>query len=362
MLVFVPVVVLSLGAILFRSDPATIPLGVVNDDEGIELPFAGTLNLGDRIVASLSGSETFELSTLERDEIEARLRDGSVQAILVLPSDFTARFQEERQAELDVRLEGSNPSRSQMIKGRLTESAMKALAGLAQAGMAPEGQDSPSAPELPVSISDSYLFTNESFDTMDFIAPVYIAFLAIFFVFILTCISFLRERSQGTMERLLATPATRLEIVLGYMLGLGTFALVQVSVILFFTIWALKIHYLGSLGLVFLVISLTALAGVSMGLLASAFARNEFQVMQFIPLLMFPQILLAGTFWAVEDMPVFLRPFSYAMPLTYANWALRDIMLKGYGLGDIWPDLLVMVILILILTTLGVTTMRREVV
>jgi ABC-2 type transport system permease protein len=192
------------------------------------------------------------------------------------------------------------------------------------------------------------------------LAPVYIALLAMFFVFLLTCVSFLRERSQGTMERLLATPATRLEIVLGYMLGLGRFALAQVSVILFFTIWALKIHYLGSLWLLVVVVALLALVGVSLGMLASAFARNEFQVVQFIPLLIFPQVLLGGTVWAVEEMPQMLRPFAYLLPLTYANWALRDVMLKGFGLADIWPNLLLLCLFVIVLTGLGVLTMRRE--
>ena len=145
------------------------------------------------------------------------------------------------------------------------------------------------------------------------------------------------------------------------MLGLGTFALVQVSIILFFTIWVLKIHYLGSLGLLFIVVVLLALVGVSLGMLASAFARNEFQVVQFIPLLIIPQVLLGGTFWAVEDMPGVLQPFTYLMPLTYANWALRDIMLKGFGLGDIWPNLLALFLYGVAITALGALTMRREV-
>jgi ABC-2 type transport system permease protein len=150
-------------------------------------------------------------------------------------------------------------------------------------------------------------------------------------------VAFLRERSQGTMERLLATPATRPEIILGYLGGLGLFALIQVAVILSFTIWVLKIHYLGSLALLFLVVALLALVGVGLGILASTFARNEFQVLQFIPIAIIPQGLLCGLIWPVEEMPAYLRPLAYAMPLTYANRALRDIMLKGEGLAVIWP-------------------------
>jgi ABC-2 type transport system permease protein len=295
---------------------------------------------------------------LSLDQADASLRDGTVDAVLVLPSDFSAQFAKNRQAALDLRLEGSNPSLSAGISARTAQAAMKALAGLGMAGF---GASAGGESKLPVSVNATYLYAGAEFDTMDYVAPVYIGVLVMFFVFLLTCVSFLRERSQGTMERLMATPASRAEIVLGYVAGLGLFALIQSTIILVFTIWVLKIHYLGSLALLFLIVILLAMVGVSLGILASAFARNEFQVVQFIPLVIIPQALLGGTFWAVEDMPGYLQPLAYAMPLTYANRALRDVMLKGWGLGDIWPNLLILVGVIAALMFLGACTMRREV-
>lgn len=362
LLLFAPMLVLTLGAILFRAEPALIPLGVVDEDRGMTT-LAGKVILGQGIVEELEASGAFDLVTLAPTEVEDRLRDGSVQAVLVFPEDFSAGFQVNRQAVLDLRLEGSNPSRSMAITARVTEAAMKSLAGLLASGLGMPGAAQPGGGEtsLPVTVKASYLFAGEEFDTMDFVAPVYIGFLALFFVFLLTCVSFLRERSQGTMERLLATPARRVEVVLGYMGGLGFFALIQVAVILFFTVWVLKIHYLGSLGLVFLVIALLAVVGVSLGILASTFARNEFQVVQFIPIIIIPQALLGDLFWAVEEMPLYLRPFAYLMPITYANRALRDVMLKGWGLAEIWPNLLILVGIAALLIVLGALTMRREV-
>ncbi len=363
LLLFVPMLVLTLGAILFRSQAAAIPLGVVNDDRGVTVPLLGAVALGQRIADELAAGDAFSLVTLRREEIDRALRDGTVQGVLVFPPEFSAGFQKNRQVVLDLRLEGSNPTRSAMITARVTQAAMKALAGLASAGFGLPGMASESgaAGRLPVEVKVTYLFAGQEFDTMDFVAPVFIAFLALFFVFLLTCVAFLRERSQGTLERLLATPATRLEVVLGYMLGLGLFALIQVAVILFFTVWAIGIHYLGSLALLFLVVALLAMVGVNLGIVASAFARNEFQVVQFIPLLIIPQVLLGGTFWAVEEMPGYLQPFAYLMPITYANRALRDVMLKGWGLAEIWPNLLILLGIALLLIGLGALTMRREV-
>ncbi|MFN2242223.1 MAG: ABC transporter permease [Anaerolineae bacterium] len=362
LLVVVPMLVLTLGAILFRSEQASIPLGIVNEDAGLTTPLTGKLVIGQLIVDELGSGDTFELIDVDAGETDGALRDGTVQAVLVLPESFSAEFQKNRQAILDLRLEGSNPSRSMMITARVTEAAMKAVAGLAAAEMGLPGAASAGGEvKLPVTVEATYLYAGPEFDTMDFIAPVYIAFLALFFVFLLACVAFLRERSQGTMERLLATPATRLEVVLGYMLGLGLFALMQVAIILFFTVWVLKIHYLGSLALLFLIVALLAIVGVSMGILASVFARTEFQVIQFIPLLIIPQALLSGLFWPVEEMPGYLQPLAYIMPLTYANRALRDVMLKGWGLAEIWPNLLILSGFAVLFIALGALLTRREV-
>ena len=358
-----PMLLITLGAILFRAEAAVIPLGVVNEDKGLAVPMAGTMAMGQLIVDELTAGESFTIVALSSDEIDARLRDGTIQGAVVFPSDFTAGFYQDRQAVIDLRLEGSNPTRSRQIAARVTEAAMKALAGqlLSRQGLTAGAGQTAGEAKLPVTLQTSYLYAGESFDTMDYVAPAYIAFLAFFFVFLLTCVSFLRERSQGTMERLLATPASRLEIVTGYIAGLSLFALIQVAVILFFTVWAIQIHYMGSLWLLFLVVALLAIVGVSLGILCSTFARNEFQVVQFIPLIIIPQALLSGLVWPIEEMPSYLQPFAYLMPLTYANRALRDVMLKGWGLAEIWPNLLILLIFALIIIGLGALTVRREV-
>ena len=359
LLVFVPMLVLALGAVLFRSEPKPLALGVVNEDRGRSIPLVGDFCLGDRIVESLVRGGAFDLVALERPEVDDQLRSSSVEAVLILPEDLTATFLRDQQVALDLRLEGSHPERSAILRARVTEAAMRTLAALRAPGVDAPTVDDPA--DLPVTIDATYLFAGPQFDTFDFIAPVYIAFLALFFVFLLTCVSFLRERTQGTFERLMATPAVRFEIVLGYMVGLGLFAVLQVAVILFFTIGVLRINYLGSLALLFVIVALLAVVGVNLGILASAFARNEFQVVQFIPLLIIPQALLGEVFWPVESLPAPLQRVALLMPITYANRALRDVMLRGRGLAEIWPQLAVLTGTAVVLLALGALTMRREV-
>ena len=363
-LIFIaPILVVYLGSLLFRSEPSAIPIGVVNEDQGITSPLTGSINLGQAITDELSGGDSLQVITLSPAEMEDRIRDGTVKAAILFPEDFTVSFLRNQQIEIDLRLEGSDPARSRTITGYITQSAMKTLAGLAGAGIgsAADTQEESLESTLPVSVLSTYLYGGEEFDAMDYIAPVYIALLGMFFVFLLACVALLRERSQGTMERLAATPASRFEIVLGYMLGLGLFGLIQVSVILFFSVWVIGIHYHGSLALMLVIIAIMAVVGVNLGILASAFARTEFQVLQFIPLVYIPQVLLGGTFWAVTDMPLFLQPIAYLMPIYYANISLRDVMLKGWGLAEIWPNLAVLVGFGIVLAALSQLMMRREV-
>ena len=363
LLILAPILILTLGAILFRSEPAPIPLGVVDEDRGLASPKTGTIKLGNRITDALASSDAIVMVALSRGEVDDRLRDGTVLGAIVFPEDFTVHFLQSRQTVLDLRLEGSNPARSTAITAHVTQAAMGTLAGLAEASFGGPAASGAADGEaiLPVSVRATYLYGGEAFDTMDFVAPVYVAFLAMFFVFLLACVAFLRERSQGTMERLAATPAIRIEIVLGYMLGLGLFALVQVAVILLYTVWVLGINHLGNLGLLFLVIALLAVVGVNMGILASAFARTEFQVLQFIPIVILPQVFLGGTFWHVSDLPKYLRPFAYITPLYYANNAMRDVMLKGWGLAEIWSNLAILAGIAGVLAVLSALMMRREV-
>ena len=184
-----------------------------------------------------------------------------------------------------------------------------------------------------------YLSVPDQPGLFDYLAPAGLAVVVLFFVFILTGVSFLRERLQGTLERLMASPATRADLVVGYLLGFFLFAALQLVVLLLFTIWVLGMKYRGSLGEVLAFQLLVALGSLNLGILASTWARNEFQVVQFIPLFILPQFLLGGLLWPVEQMPWYLQDLSRVMPLRYAIEGLRGIMLEGKGFSGVLPQL-----------------------
>jgi len=196
-------------------------------------------------------------------------------------------------------------------------------------------------------------------NVLDYIAPALLATLALFFSFLLTGISFLRERSQGTMERLMASPVSRLDIVVGYLFGFFVFALTQTIIILLFTIYVLDVHYYGDLWQIF-VFQVVIIAGaVNLGIFISTFARNEFQMVQFIPLIIIPQIFLCGVIWPVEQMPDYLQWLSVILPLTYGVDGLRDIMLAGKSLLDVGFELAVLAGFAIIISIVAAITLRR---
>src|SRR5208337_729621 len=105
---------------------------------------------------------------------------------------------------------------------------------------------------------------------------------------------------------------------------------------------------------------LITIVSVNLGILCSSFAKNELQAVQFIPLLILPQVFLDGMFWPISTLPSYLQVFSYVMPLTYANDALQNIMVRGYGLGSVWPDIAVLVLFAIVMIALSTLSLSKQ--
>ena len=195
---------------------------------------------------------------------------------------------------------------------------------------------------------------------LDRTAPGLIAVFVLFFTFILTGVSFLRERAQGTLERLLTTPVGRADILIGYTAGFFVLAVIQSVIVVMFTLFVLQISYQGNIWQIWAVLVLLIVVGVSLGVFVSTFARNEFQVVQFIPLLMAPQIFLSGVIAEVEKMPTALQMFAHVLPLTYAVDGLQDIMVRGDSLGSLGLELGVLALFVVALLGAAAVTVRRS--
>jgi ABC-2 type transport system permease protein len=347
-LVFVvPLVIMTILNFVLASSESNLKLAIVPPAE----PF------GSQLVSQVKSAapDKVTVSTIDRDAVDSTLRAGDADGVLIFPSDFQAQAQL-GSATVTLRVEGSNPAASAQLK----QLAGLLIASLAQA-RASAATGAPTTPNAPVvTLDTTYLFGGPEFTQTDALAPLFIGLFAFFFVFLLTAVAFLRERSQGTLERLMVSPLSRAELVLGYVTGFTLFALIQSVVILLFVVYVLRVHYLGNLPLVFLVTVTLTIAAVNLGIFLSAFARNELQVIQFIPLVLVPQALLGGLFFPVETLPIVLKQAAYVMPLTYANFALKDVMLRGQGLETIWPDLVFLVGFAAAMVVLAAISLRRQ--
>ncbi|MBD2870845.1 ABC transporter permease [Paenibacillus arenilitoris] len=322
LLIVAPLLVLSLMYLVFNGDTYEPKIGTV------QLPEAVSQTLGE------NGADVTAYDS--EAEAEEALAEREVDAIIRLDGAAPA-----------VKLEGSDPARNRAVMAAV-QKAMQAQQG---PGGSPAG-----AAQAPVI---EYLHGSEDMSSFDNFGPVLIGLFAFFFVFLIAGVSFLKERTSGTLERLLATPLRRWEIVAGYMIGFGIFTSIQAALIAGYTIGVLGSLMAGSFGCVLLIMLLLSLTALSFGTFLSAFANTEFQMIQFIPLVIVPQVFFSGLF-DLESISPWLRWLSYITPLKYGADALRGVMIRGEGWSAIAPDIGVLLALTLVFMAANVLALRKH--
>lgn len=190
------------------------------------------------------------------------------------------------------------------------------------------------------------------------LAPALLALIPFIIMFLVTSVTTLRERTSGTLERLLAMPMGKGDFLLGYAIAFGLVAAVQSALAVGLSVWALDLEVRGPVWLLMVVAVVDAVLGSALGLFVSAFARTEFQAVQFMPALVIPQILLCGLFVQRADLPPVLHRISDVLPLSYAV----DAMSKVSGDTDpaVWGDLALVAAFAVAGLVLGALTLRRQ--
>lgn len=206
-------------------------------------------------------------------------------------------------------------------------------------------------------IKESYQYGDENTSFFTSMIPVLIGFVVFFFVFLISGMALLKERTSGTLERLLATPVKRSEIVYGYMLSYGLIAIFQTAVVVLAAIWLLDVEVVGNLFNVIIVNVVLALVALAFGILLSTLAKSEFQMMQFIPLVIMPQLFFSGII-PLSSMGDWAQTVGKFLPLTYSGDAMSQIILYGRGIGDVLPNIGVLLIFLVILTILNIIGLR----
>ena len=298
LILMAPVLILSLVWLIFDGDP--YPTRVA----GVNLPTA----LQEGLEA-----EGVEVLIVEADEALALVAADEVDAVLTFGG-----------TSLHVLLEGSKPLARQAVAMSLQSAAVR---------MSP--CPSPVTPEF------EFLHGDADMAMFDDFGPVLLGFIVFFFTFLISGISFVRERTSGTLERMMATPLRRWEVVVGYVLAFTVVMTVQVILITLVSVFLLDMMLVGSIAWLLVITLLLAATALTLGMMLSAAAATEFQMIQFIPVVIVPQVFFSGLF-PLEPIDPWLRAIGTVFPLTYGAEAMREVMIRGGGWAEIWTNLAVL--------------------
>ncbi|MEI2711966.1 MAG: ABC transporter permease [Nocardioides sp.] len=196
-------------------------------------------------------------------------------------------------------------------------------------------------------------------DVFDGIAPGLLALFPMFIMFLVTSVTTLRERSSGTLERLLAMPMGKLDFLFGYALAFGLVAAVQSALAVAVSVGLLGMEMSGPVWLLTAVAVVDAILGTALGLFVSAFAQTEFQAVQFMPAVVVPQMLLCGLLVARDRLPDVLRQISDVLPLSYAVDAMKHLQ-TSTTTGPVWTDLAIVSAFAIAGLALGAVTLERR--
>ncbi|WP_125571973.1 ABC transporter permease [Lacticaseibacillus songhuajiangensis] len=219
-------------------------------------------------------------------------------------------------------------------------------------------KQAPSKKAATVKIKNHYHYGDKDTSFFDKIVPILMGFFVFFFVFLISGMALLKERTTGTLSRLLATPVRRGEIVAGYMLSYGILALVQTAIIVLATVYMMGVEIVGSLLAIMVINFLLALVALAFGILMSTFASSEFQMMQFIPIVVIPQVFFSGII-PLDSLASWVQNIAYILPLKYAGDAMNQIIMYGTSLIHLGPQIGMLLVFLVALTLLNVRGLRR---
>ncbi|WP_010630714.1 ABC transporter permease [Sporolactobacillus vineae] len=249
----------------------------------------------------------------------------------------------------------------QVMKKMMAALHLYAPGTLAQIQKQAPKQTRPAAMQTPekVSLDLSYLHGNNSLNTFDAFGPAMVGIFVFLFIFMIGGVSFLRERTTGTLDRLMASPIKNYQIIWGYMIGFGLFVIVQSFILTCYLVYVLNIYNVGSLFDVLMIVFILSFSALSLSILLSTAAKNELQMFQFIPLVIVPQVFLSGLF-PIDTLPKWVQVIGDLMPIHYSTEALRNIMIRGTGFAGWWLDGLVLVLFSVVFITINIIAIRRS--
>ncbi len=315
-MLILPALAMVLFGYSFSGDITDVRIAFVDED--------GT-DLTASILDNLQSDDAFEVTALGAvEDPEKLLLDEGYTAVIRIPDKFTSLYYAHfamgvatsAQGTIDLTLDESDPQIANTVRMGLADAVMD----LGEGG--------------PVDIETRELYGVE-IRFIDSFAPAIMGFVVMLISTVLTLLSVVREKVDGTFSRVWVSPVRRTEFIIGYVIAFGLIALVQSLIVLSIGKLVFDLVINGAVAWAFVCTILFAVGSVGLGTLLSSLAQTESQAIVFFPLVLLPSVLLSGMMWPIQAIPPLLRPLSYLVPLTYSNRLLRAIMVKGL---DPWQE------------------------
>jgi ABC-2 type transport system permease protein len=362
--IIMPLLMILIFGYTFGGDVKGVAIEVLNQDAGFPAGMSSLFPDGLFLAKNITNNIDADILSLHTNtnisNARQKVHDGKAWAAIIFPANFTQNFLTSFMVQetfispkIEIFLDGSNPTIVAAVIKEVTQSVQTTLKKLTATLNITQM-------DMPIVIDQVYVYGGGETRFIDYFAPGVISFAIMMVTTMITIILFVNERRNGTLQRLLVSPASESEIVAGYAFAFAVIGIIQSIVVLVAAILLFNITIVGNIFLALIVILLLAFGHQGLGILLSAGAKNELQAIQFIPLILFPSILLAGLFWPIESIPSYLQPLSYIIPLRYGIDAERSIMLRGWGIGEIWIDILVLIVFALLTLTTSVLLLKRK--
>ena len=346
MIVGIPIVQMALFGYAINTNPKHLDTAIISADSS---------DITRSFIAAMQNSSYFKVVAELPNEAAGReaLARGQVLFVVNIPAGFTRQLLRGERPALLIEADATDPT--------ATESALAAVNGITQSVVqkeiiGPLGflQGTPA----PFSVNVHPLYNPESITQYN-VVPGLMGVVLTLTMVMMTGLAITRERERGTMENLLAMPATPMEVMSGKLIPYIGIGLIQASIILLAARYVFQVPFFGSAGAVYLASLLFIAANLTVGITLSSLAQNQLQAVQLAIFYFLPNILLSGFMFPFKGMPGWAQAIGNLLPLTYFNRLIRGILLKGNGWADSWPSVWPMMIFTLTLMFVAVATYRR---
>ncbi|MCK4895516.1 MAG: ABC transporter permease [Candidatus Heimdallarchaeota archaeon] len=342
LLFVVPIAIMLIFGLALSGEVKNVP--IILDNQDVE--YLST-NLGLNLSEALQADDSVDITLGDYSEGIDLVENGKFYAAVLIPDNFSESIVQmlmgaDVTVNLFIYVDATKPTVRASVLGAIHRALDEAMG------------------DKGINVVQEIAHDGAEFTGIDVGIPSVIAFVMIFLLVIVGVITVVREKIQGTQDRLYSTPLRSSERLLGYVIGLLLIALIMITLVLIFGVFIFGAKVQGNVFLLIFAAFLFGLAHVFLAVFLANFAQNELQAIQFAPLTAIPSMALGGMLVPIVSLPVWLQPISYIVPLTYGINLFEGIMLRGWGFQELWLDFIVVAGMCILFFILAVLTVRNR--